>query len=349
MAIDIKPLSVPGARTAAKLCNIPTNTTTLLPAHKVWLDRAIDDIIKMSPNPWVDLFGYASHLGDPVSNKKLSDRRCDAVMRYIQASAPHCLFPQEFGFGDAKSTGGRRDDDGEWRAVEVYVYGAPPPGKLPRPPLALPVPKDWYVTDFSGRTISAIVALGFTAIMGNITFQKPNGDKYTGAIGIIGPSVGLSYVPDVGGLLGKVPGLAGLFSRFPTLSKVLAADGLLASWVDMQFKVLAKLGPGVTNAIEDLMKGISGGASSWPSAAIGLVYGSRGRELNKIDFSGPCLCYAITGTIAVAGGGTYVLFFGLDPHWSPWSDPVALVDLMKLEGKAKGVRTAFASAGRLSL
>jgi hypothetical protein len=347
MATDIKPLSVPAARTAAKLCNIPTGTTTLLPAHKVWLDGVIEDVIKKSPNPWVDLFGYASHLGDRISNKKLSDRRCDAVMQYIQASAPHCLFPQEFGFGDAKSTGGRLDDDGEWRAVEVYVYGSVPPGKVPRPPVALPVPKEWYVTSLSGQTISAIVALGFTAIMGSITFEKPNGDKYTGAIGMIGPSIGLSYVPNIGGLLGKVPGVAGLFSRFPTLSKFLAADGLLSSWVDAQWKVLAVLGPRVTNAMEALAKGISGGASSWPSAAIGLVYGSRGRELNKIDFSGPCLCYAVTGTVAVGGFGTYVLFFGLDPHWKPWNDPVALVDLMQLEGKAKGVAVIAAASASL--
>jgi hypothetical protein len=225
------------------------------------------------------------------------------------------------------------------------VYGARPPGKLSRPlPVALPVPKDWFVTALTGRTVSAIVALGFTAITGNITFEKPNGDKCTGAIGMIGPSVGLSFVPDVGKLLGKVPGLAGLFSSFPTLIKFLAADGLLASWVDMQWKVLAALGPRVTNMIEDLMKGMSGAPSSWPSPAIGLVYGSHGRELNKIDFSGPCLCYAVTGTVAIGGFGTYVLFFGLDPHWTPWSDPVTLVNLMRIEDKAKGVAVIAAAS-----
>jgi len=347
MATDIKPLSVAAARAAAKLCNIPTGTTTLLPAHKIWLDKAIEDIIKKAPAPWVDIFGYASHLGDPLSNKKLSDRRCEAVMRYIQASAPHCLFPQEFGFGDTKSTGGRRDDDGEWRAVDVYVYGAVPSGKVPRKPVVLSVPKDWYVTSLSGQTISAVVALGFTAIMGSITFEKPNGDKYTGAIGMIGPSVGLSLVPDIGGLLSKIPGLAGLVSRFPTLSKFLANDGLLESWVAAQWKVLAVFGPRVTNAMEELAKGISGGAASWPSPAIGVVYGSNGRDLEKIDFSGPCLCYAITGTVAVAGFGTYVLFFGLDPHWRPWSDPVTLVNLMRIESKCKGVAVIAAASASL--
>jgi hypothetical protein len=191
MAVNVKTLAAPSARAAAKLCNIPTGQTTLLPDHKAWLDTVVKDIVAKSPNPWVDLFGYASHLGDASSNKRLSDQRCEAVMNYIRVFNARCAFPQEFGFGDSKSTGGRMDDDGEWRAVEVYVYGSVPPGKRPRPlppqPIPLPVPKEWFVTALNLSTFSVIVALGFTAATGTIKFQKANGDSITLPIGLLVP------------------------------------------------------------------------------------------------------------------------------------------------------------------
>jgi hypothetical protein len=98
------------------------------------------------------------------------------------------------------------------------------------------------------------------------------------------------------------------------------------------------------NALKKIVGGTGGAAEPWWSAAIGLVYGSRGRELQKADFAGPCLCYALTGTVAVGGFGLYVLFFGLDKSWSFWKDANTLYDLNALEGKAKGVAVISAAA-----
>ena len=358
MAQDVQPVPPGSARSAARLNNIPTGHTTLLGTHKAWLDSVVKDIVVNSPNPWVDLFGYASHLGNAASNKTLSDKRCEEVMRYIQKFNPRTLFPQEFGYGDSRSTGGRNDDDGLWRAVEVYVYGAPPLGKKARPlptPISLPTPKEWFVTNFSGTTVSVVVALGFTAITGHITFEKPNGDKYTCPIGLIGPSVGLSFVP--AGLASALQ--KALATRFPALAQLLFPESVglsnaLLRWLTSSGNIVAKLlwnSPRLMSAINLLRKpleaavgGAGGSLEPWWSRAIGIVYGSRGREVEKADFSGPCLCYAITGTVAIGGFGTYVLFFGLDRSWSPWTSPGTLVDLAALEAKAKGVAVISAAS-----
>jgi hypothetical protein len=351
MAKDIETIPMGTARAAIRLCNIPTGKTTLLDSHKTWLDGVGKDIIAKSPNPWVDLFGYASHLGNPTSNQKLSNERCDEVMRFLQSYNSRTGFPQEFGYGDSRSSGGRRDDDGHWRAVEVYVYGSMPPGRIPRAPVVLPVPKEWFVTNFSGQTWSVIVGAGFTAITGHITFERPNGDKYTCPIGLFGASVGLSYVP---GALGKLLNNQ-LLSRFPALAQFLAPESAGLSnafmqWLMSSGNIVARLlwnSPrllGAINALKAVAGGASGGGESWWSAAVGIVYGSRGRELQKADFNGSCICYAITGTVAVGGFGTYVLFFGLDPAWKPWVEPEPLVNLMALEGKARGVAVISAAS-----
>src|SRR4051794_40840830 len=107
MARDTEPpsKSAPDARASVRLCNIPTGTARLLDAHKMWLDKVGKEIVRASSNPWIDIYGYASHLGNHSSNKKLSDDRCDAVMRYIQDFNLKAQFPQEWGYGDSLSTG----------------------------------------------------------------------------------------------------------------------------------------------------------------------------------------------------------------------------------------------------
>jgi hypothetical protein len=47
---------------------------------------------------------------------------------------------------------------------------------------------------------------------------------------------------------------------------------------------------------------------------------------------------------SAASQTAYVLFFGLDKHWKPWNSPFDLVDLMSLEGKAKGVAVMAAAS-----
>lgn len=341
---------------AARLCNFATGSETPLFGHRFWIESTVKTVCSSSPNPWIDVFAYASHRGTArgYDNQALSERRRNEIIKEIKKQCPSVRFIQQEALGDSQSTGDINDNSGDWRAVSVYVYGALPPGRKAEP-VSLPVPKEWFVTYFSGSTTSVVVAAGFTAITGHITFEKPNGENYTGPIGLIGPSVGLSYVPS---------GVAKVLyqqvaRRFPVMAQLLFPEsGALANdfmkWLMSAGGGLGKLlwnSPGLNRALDlvrrALLKvggGASGSDESWWSKAIGIVYGSRGREVHKADFAGPCLCYAVTGTIAIGGFGTYVLFFGLDRAWSPWNSPGSLVDLMSLEGKAKGVAVMSAAS-----
>jgi hypothetical protein len=120
-----------GAAAAARLCNFPTGHAMLLPAHVSWLDSVVSPLLRGLADPWVDLYGYASHLGSPAFNKRLSFDRCEAVRKHIRAYGLKVSFPTELGVGDSQSTGTALDNSGAWRAVEVYVFRAKPPPKPP--------------------------------------------------------------------------------------------------------------------------------------------------------------------------------------------------------------------------
>jgi hypothetical protein len=117
------------ALAAARLCNFPTGKAMLLPAHIAWLDNIVARLLRSLPDPWVDLYGYASHLGNHAFNKRLSFERCEAVRKHIKTYGLKVKFPEEFGAGDTQSTGTATDNSGAWRAVEVLVFGAMPPPK----------------------------------------------------------------------------------------------------------------------------------------------------------------------------------------------------------------------------
>ena len=136
MVKDIEPVQAGTATIAARLCNFKTAQSDPLYTHRQWLDANVIPAIRNSPNPWVDIFGYASRLGDPTFNKKLSDKRCAAVVQHIRSSVPRVSFPQQFGYGEDRSGGGVNDNDGFWRAVELYVYAAGRPSvpDKPKPP-----------------------------------------------------------------------------------------------------------------------------------------------------------------------------------------------------------------------
>ena len=77
---DVVMLPLTGsAVAAARLINFPTGHANLLPTHVAWLDNIVAPLLKMIDDPWVDLFGYASHLGSAAFNKKLSFDRCESV------------------------------------------------------------------------------------------------------------------------------------------------------------------------------------------------------------------------------------------------------------------------------
>jgi hypothetical protein len=225
-------------------------------------------------------------------------------------------------------------------------------------PPTIGAPGDWFVTGFSGDTLSVVIGAGFTAIKGAIEFSNANGDKVSKGMGIYGPSIGLSYTPNVGKLASKIPGAQALLSKFPILNKIITGSEekfaervLLYLWAQspkMRSAITAypKLKPALDWLLQN-RNAASGGAQSWWSSAIGLVYGKGSAPLKNGDFSGQCVCYALTLAAGPANAGTYVLFFGLDGSWSPVSDPLAFVDLMRIDAKSKGV--AIISSASVSL
>ena len=135
----------PEPKSSARLCNFTTGKSELLPGHKKWLDGTVKPLVQSLQNPWVDLFGYASKLGSAQYNETLSKNRCTAVKDYIRSFNPKTQFPQEYGKGEAESTGDASDNDGYWRAVSLFVYGSKPATrpiipKLPTKPAPPPLP-----------------------------------------------------------------------------------------------------------------------------------------------------------------------------------------------------------------
>ena len=77
MAFDVQPINGTLARVAARLCNFRTGDAGLLPSHIAWLDSTLAPVVRALPTPWVDIIGYASHLGNEAFNLRLSFDRCE--------------------------------------------------------------------------------------------------------------------------------------------------------------------------------------------------------------------------------------------------------------------------------
>ncbi len=120
---------------AARLCNFPTGTARLLPKHDDWLTKNVTAALASARSPWIDIVGYASKLGNAKSNTTLSSSRCDAVKSRIRAQNPKATFNVELSKGESESLGDEDNNDGYWRAVDVYVYGSRPSVPVRPPPL----------------------------------------------------------------------------------------------------------------------------------------------------------------------------------------------------------------------
>ena len=127
MAEDVQRITGTNAKVAARLCNFPTGTVILLPAHIKYLDQEVAPVIRQMQGAWVDMYGYASKLGKDEKNKLLSDQRINAVKQRISGYAKQVNFQIQEGLGETKSGSNEADNSGYWRAVEVYVYAFKPP------------------------------------------------------------------------------------------------------------------------------------------------------------------------------------------------------------------------------
>jgi hypothetical protein len=248
-----------------------------------------------------------------------------------------------------------------------------------RPPGPLPVigapGGDWFVTGFSVSNVSLVVAAGVTWIDGSIEFSDGL-NKASDKIKMWGPSIGLSYTPNVGKYASKIPGVSRIVGRFPAIAKILSYDentkgldlygGKLFNLMTVQTRMVARALVGNLRMQQLLAtltanrSGVSGGAASWPSYAIGVVSGRSGRPVRAADFLGNCVCFGLGGSAGggfAAGVASYALWFGVDPGWSPFptTDDFLLPGvawLNRLDAKSSGAAlfmSATVSAGFPSL
>lgn len=281
--IVVHPLEGPQPLVAYRLCNFGTGSSAPLYSHETWFKGELNSFIQSSPNPWLDILAYASHKGTAAGydNQALSVRRRDAVKRSIYAVTTKAKVMQQIAFGDSKSGGSQNNDDGYWRAVEVYLYGSLPnkrkeDPKPPPPPRPADEKIDWFVTDLTLDGGSIVAPVGGGAFWGTITFWRPSadlgGETYTGSIAIAGVGAGVSV-------------------GLPFLKN----NSLLQKALKFMFDN-------------------GGGSLGWlpGSHTIGLVYPNKSRRpyLTKVDFPGICVSYFLSGG-SVYGVGVYVIYFGI--------------------------------------
>jgi hypothetical protein len=190
MVADVMPITGSAARAAARLCNFFTGHAILLQPHIAWLDNTVAPLVRAVPNSWVDIIGYASHLGHRAFNLRLSFNRCESVRKQILTYGTPVTFPQEWGKGDSESTGAADNNDGYWRAVDVYVYGklpAPPPRPQPPSPPSVPSSTKFRIRVFRAAGASIVIVQG-DAVVFQIVDGVSIGSHSLGGQAYIGPS-----------------------------------------------------------------------------------------------------------------------------------------------------------------
>lgn len=146
------------ALTASRLINFDTGTSSLREGHKGWLSGIACPAISSSPNPWIDIYAYASKLGNKDSNLRLSQQRAESTKAFLgqelakNGTSIEGLVNIEKGFGeDAPGyIAGDSSNEPHWRAVDVIVFGSKP--TVIRPPKT-PVPPSAEATTFEIRVL----------------------------------------------------------------------------------------------------------------------------------------------------------------------------------------------------
>jgi len=136
---DLMPISGSPFLVAARLCNFPTGKATLLSGHEEWIQGDARRAMASSRAPWIDIVAYASKRGDAQFNMQLSGARCEAVKAKTRQFHPGAMFNVELHKGETESAGAENDNDGYWRAADVYVYGVRPTAPVRPPPSPVPI------------------------------------------------------------------------------------------------------------------------------------------------------------------------------------------------------------------
>ena len=129
----VSPRVSTGSTKERRLINFATGKHDLLPDHTAWLDQLLRDT-PPTREFFVDIYGYASRLGDLTKNRQLGYDRANEVARYLVAHDPkyelrirHFLTfgSEEPGYNPASDS----DNDGFERAAEVHYNLDRPPNK----------------------------------------------------------------------------------------------------------------------------------------------------------------------------------------------------------------------------
>lgn len=132
----VPPLRKSNALLQARLIDFDTGSATPESQHVTWLGASIARA-KSNSSYHIQIYGFASKLGDAAYNKTLSLARMNEVMKVIKRLDGAALNNLEMfeAFGEKHSTGAENDDGAEWRAVEVHIFiGDMPPDNKDDPP-----------------------------------------------------------------------------------------------------------------------------------------------------------------------------------------------------------------------
>lgn len=169
---DVMPIrNKGGALIAARLCNFQTSHAGLSMKHMDWLDKNVQPLVQKTPGLWIDLIGYASQLpyaanaGPGDNNYALSNRRVESVKKWISEYSEKINFQVQWGKGASESATILTNNDGWWRAVEVYVYGF-----RPAPPVVVPHSKHWKIRSVGSASYGAS-EYGVGGSLGGTWFQ----------------------------------------------------------------------------------------------------------------------------------------------------------------------------------
>lgn len=138
------------AAVAGRLIDFQTKKSDLREDHQRWLRDKVVPMILARPNAWIDLYGYASKLGNQKDNLALSRSRAEAVKVFLaQQLAMHGrsiegMVNIDCGFGETAPgySANETDNAAYWRAAEVVVFGSKP--SIVRPPVSPPASHDMF-------------------------------------------------------------------------------------------------------------------------------------------------------------------------------------------------------------
>ncbi len=211
-ALDVQKFSDKGGVASARLCNFVTGRSELQFGHKYYLGGEFKNAIEKHNAPWVRLIGFASRKGSSAKNLKLSKERMEAVGLYIADLGLSVQFDKVAFVGSEQSGEDASNNDGYYRAVEVYVYGTKPPPLPVEPAEVVDKQNKWALRYGGGGSlnIGPVQVDGFAFEIGNFA-RKVSAKFIYGGIGV---GLGIPL-----GKLSKIPGGAstvGKWAKFTT-------------------------------------------------------------------------------------------------------------------------------------